>query len=456
MKRLTLLVTALALVAGAACVPNVTAAAPSVGSACTSPPLLAAAASLFGCNLAGLDLSGVDLSGADLHGADLSGANLSNADLAGADLTGANLTGANLTGANLTGAILAGAILLGAIFVNALLGQTSFDFGAVFGSTGTGGSGIPVGGSSGATCSGTYCPGYDESTDNRTDWLCDPNLENVINEPGLWLTRTSQQLIDSGQRSVVTDAGTSFAGAVFDYTGDDMAALRLRGLDMSKADFTGATFKGAQLACRNLRNGRFSSTNFTVGHRNGEFHSSSADGADFSGARFNFQTFCAVSFNGADLSNTTWGGGSALACAGMMPPEELTAMGPILLTFLGADLSGARFGGSPQDPTPDGTVGWDGVALGIEYYGSGPVVSTSFEGADLTTATFHNAFLKGAQFTGADAAGVVASGFTNFDGAVFGTGWATSTWTGATSFVGAVCPDGSIGTATAPCFVVTP
>ena len=124
--------------------------------------------------------------------------------------------------------------------------------------------------------------------------------------------------------------------------------------------------------------------------------------------------------------------------------------------FTGADLSGARFGGSPQDPTPDGTVGWDGVALGIEYYGSGPVVSTSFEGADLTTATFHNAFLKGAQFTGADAAGVVASGFTNFDGAVFGTGWATSTWTGATSFVGAVCPDGSIGTATAPCFVVTP
>lgn len=472
-KNFVVVLVAFVAMMAAACVPEATSSGASVGADCTTPPTIAPGALLSGCSMIGFDLSGLDLSGADLRGANLTGANLANSDLSGADLTGANLTNANLTGADLTGAVLAGSILLGALFIGAILTGTDLGFGQVFGKSGNGGSNQ----GSNASCTGPYCPGYNEVEAPRGPGrvICEPVVTLPEDDHGdddvVFVVASTELLTEHGARSVVTDEWTSFRGATFDYSEEDggSAALLLNGLDLRKADFTDATFIDTDLACKNADGARFSGTRFVpttssgVG-MGGLFHVSARE-ADFTGAEMLNMYFCDVDLTGATMVDLAIGGASFISCPEMLTAEEFNDLPADLVVFDGADMRGATFGVVPNpSPTlpafvPGMTTTVLTIAGDVQTAGSEPKTSR-FHGTVLDGAHFEGVMMTGADFTDASADGVVVTTPVQrhnwFDGVVFGSGWTNTTWSGSIDFEGALCPDGSTGGQTNHCFVVMP
>jgi uncharacterized protein YjbI with pentapeptide repeats len=127
MKRVRLLVAAVALIAMAGCESAEMYAEGGTGIGTSLNKNLETVRTTNacpGCDLRGVDLEGAFLQNANLSGANLSGANLYqamliDADLSGADLSDANLQEARLRGANLSGANLSGANVYGAQFLGA-------------------------------------------------------------------------------------------------------------------------------------------------------------------------------------------------------------------------------------------------------------------------------------------------------------------------------------------------
>ncbi|NLA36117.1 MAG: pentapeptide repeat-containing protein [Actinobacteria bacterium] len=448
---------AMAMIASG-CVEPDGSASPFVGAQCGNPPTLVPGASLFGCSLAGFDLSGLDLSGADLRGADLSGADLSDANLRSADLTGANLTFANLTGADLSGAVLAGAILIGALFINAILTGTSFSFGPVLGADGNGGGAQPAG----PECTGPFCPGYNE-VDSPTGpgrAVCEPDVGGIFGQGNpeeesdrpFFLVPGAGDLEEAGARSVVTDAATSFAGATFDFSDADGGAWLLSGLNLSRADFTGATFVDTNLACKVLDGGRFAGTRFVADNVMGGMFHISGVGADFAGAEFVSHYFCDVDLSDAQMAASSFTGFIGISCAEFLPNEFYDALPEVLLRLDGADLTNATIGGGPN-PLPGPVVVYFSPEIGSHSPGSSAKTS-SLLGTNLDGAHLEGVWLNRADFTGASADGVSVSGPSYFRDAIFGQGWTNTTWSGQIDFDGASCPDGSTGSAATPCFAV--
>ena len=424
---------ALALVAGACVAPS--SPTPGPGADCGPPPNVTSGAQLAGCILAGLDLSSANLDGADLRGADLSGADLTDASLVGADLEGANLSNANLTGADLSGAILSGAILLGAVFLNAVFGGTLFGFGSVFGTDGMGGtSPTPPSG-----CTGDYCPGYNSATANTDDWLCDPD---GIPGTEFVVTRTPEQLAADGQRSVVTNVGTDFTGATFSNP-DDGGPLTW-GLDLREANFTDTTWENQIFVCQSMDGARFGGATFKI-H---QWHHMSARDADFTGASFMTTWLCDSDFTGSDFISSVWEGFDGFSCAEFLPDEEFDLLPDPLVLFDDTDFTNAAMGGVP-DPER-------GELMAMTYAYNGRTRSASFHNAVFDGVHITNGLFWDADFTGSSAVGATFEGDSRFDRVIFSAGWTDTTWTGTASFDGAVCPDGSTGSWTDPCFTVTP
>lgn len=441
-------VLAAALVGG--CVPD-TAGVPTLGPDCSSPPRLAPGASLFGCDLSGFDLRGLDLSGSDLSGADLSGADLSGSNLQYAHLEGANLTGANLTGADLTGAILAGAILIGALFVNAILFDVDFDFGRVFGASGTGG-GVPVGGTTGggvpAPCSGAYCPGYNETTVDTGDLICSGDMETMTGGQ-LYIHRTEADLVADGERSVVTDATTSFRGAVFDFSSQDESVMLLRGLSWAHADFSEATLSNLAMACQVADGARFSGATI-LGRPHAGFIHMSFRNSDFSGSTLDNVDLLDVTFAGSDAHGATWSDLSIQLVEELFVPASNANIPPNVLDLSDVDFSDAVLG-----LAPDEFDGFQGFGFGGYLRGDvdPPVLRwTDWAGADLRGALITDLIGVGNDFTGAVTDGLTVGGSGSVAGATFDAGWLGVDWTGDYDFTGAICPDGSTGAPGEPCF----
>lgn len=421
-----------------------------LGTDCGTSPVIAPGASLFGCNLTGLDLTGANLSGADLRGALLSNANLTGADLTNANLEGANLTGANLTNANLTGANLAGAILIGALFIGAILSGVSFDFGHAYGADGNGG-GAPSGGS----CVGTYCAGYNQATVDNGHPLCDPDVGAGGFGDWFFVHRTQSQLQAAGTRSVVLDGATSFKGAVFDYSNQDLPSIiQLRGISWSTADFSDATFVNAGFGCQQGTGARFSGATFTstgIAENALHWYVVSFTDSDFSdstwtGAVMSTIDFTGSSFAGAHISN--WQTENQVDFNSDGAPDDGWVTPLYLMRLDDTDFTGARVG---MDVNP-GT-------------GSAHVkLSDNFNNMGFTTVSLANANLSGAELgslevVGADLSGVTATGTTLhgpgfFGGANFTGGWAGANWASGAEwydFSGATCPDGNPYSQATPC-----
>lgn len=433
-------------------------AGPMVGADCTNPPQLVPGASLFGCSLMGFDLSGLDLSGANLSGADLSGVNLSGSNLTNANLEGANLTGANLTEANLTGAILSGAILIGAIFLNAILKGALFDYGKVFGATGSGGNGTPVGGANApggtGSCTGPYCPGYNEATvDLGIAPLCSPDLYDET-EGEFYSYRSQQDLADAGLRSVVTDSSTSFEGALLDFSDAGFAAFNLRALNVGKADFSNSTIIRGSITCQNADGARFHGATIHGlgdGSNRAFFYDSSLKNSDFSDTKIWLTAFSDVTFAGSNAQNADWTA-SGIEVAGIFPPEAQALIPRTLV-----DLSNVNFQGALLGVTDNPTDGRHGLKLGGYVDGDGTyplfdLFSTTFAGADLRNAQIKSLENPGGNFVGAQTDGVTVWGWGTVAGAVFDSGWLGAAWFGDYDFDGATCPDGSLGSPANPCF----
>ncbi len=435
-------VVAFALVAGACGTPP---AASPIGSDCDSPPVIGPLASLYNCSLAGLDLTGVDLSGADLRGADLTGTNLSSADLSNAKLNGAILTNANLSGADLTGAILSGAILLGALFVGANLLGAVFDFGGFTPPAGGGGS---AGG--GVTppgpCTGPYCPGYNEATIDTGVDICGETYGADLGYPSFYLHRDPATLAANKQRSVVTDAATDFTGATL---GGDMFSLR--GLSLSKADFTDATIHGVTVGCQNGSGARFDGATF-VG---GELIDVTLPNSTAVGTTFQDLSMCAVDLSDSDLDSAKFLGETGPSCTDIM--SAVPARFSAVTMFERSSMVGAQFGDPAllsDDPASGAPNGWY-TSTWASYIGDG-TPSVTFEDADLDGATATYAVFRQADFSGASLVGFASQAqgqaaryelvdFTTAD-------WSAASFSGPHEYTDSTCPDGTVAGPGDACF----
>lgn len=442
MKRSLVVVVAVLAMLGSACVndPGGGGGGPTgnitLGADCTTSPSMVAGAHLSGCDLvalgitslAGLDLTGIDLSGANLAGIDLSGANLTDANLQSANLTNANLSNANLTGADLSGALLFGALLLGAI-----LFQTIFGVAPVpqVGGTGGGGPAAPPDGTLGG----------DQAWNDRGEPWCGANYHSS----------------DPDSRSVRTDALTDFTGATF-------TDSEIRGLDFRTGNFENATFlflNSPWFGCQAMAGGHFKGATF-VGFATQHWDIS---GADLRETKWIHTMLCQGDFSGADLENSEFIGGTNMASCADYSAEGWPYLPRYGLSFNGADLHGARFGGdyataAPYTSSQYGTGPWYLGFSWSDYYNPSVVSGVDFRNADLTGAAFGPGSFSYNDFTGATTTGITVESdpyASEWKQTEFGAGgWAGSTWTGQHDFTDAHCPDGSTGSQSNPCFVVTP
>jgi len=421
----------------------------ALGVDCTTPPNLVPGALLAGCNLVGVNLAGLDLAGADFKGADLQGADLSEANLTGADFEGANLRNANLTGANLTGAVLSGAILIGALFVNALLKGALFDLGRVFGPTGQGGSGTPVGGSGSpggtGTCSGAFCPGYNEATvADDAALLCRSDL-GELTDGQVSLVRTEADLVDHGLRSVVTDSTTSFAGAVLDFSDDGFAIANLRGLSVGRADFSGATLVNPVIACQDTDGARLTGVTIhgTSAKDRAMIYNTDLRNADLAGSVLWLVGLAHVDLSGSDAHSADWTATGVVATNNYPYQSDLAA-----------DLTGVNFQGASLGVTANPTNGTSGFWLTeVNMMNPDPPrFYATLVGADLGNAHVRDLIAPNAMFSGVQTAGLVVDGVGSVRGATFDAGWLGVNWSGDYDYTDATCPDGTTGGAAAPCF----
>lgn len=394
----------------------------TLGADCTAAPVFVPGAQLAGCDLGAVDLSGLDLHGIDLRGANLSGANLAGADLSDANLTSANLTGANLSQANLTNADLSGALLFGTLLVGAILLRTIFWDAPP----------LVVGNGSG---SGTAAPSDGVGTGSQA-W-------NDRGEPWCGPGYGPQP----GNRSVRTDAATDFSGAYF-------TDNELRGLDLRTGNFAGATFNfltnGQGANCLSMAGGHFQGATFVLF---GMQHWDNTN-ADLRDSTWVHTTLCESDFSGADLSNAQFiGATNAMGCADYSSDGWPTSW-PHTVSFAGANLAGARFGGND--------------ALAMQYtsgaVGTGPWQGSLYRdasGPDFTGANLTGLVVEQMVFDFAELASTTPQGGTfansTWLGAHFDPTWtaASTTWTGSHVFDGATCPDGSTGAPDYPCFLAT-
>jgi len=414
-----------------------------IGSDCQSPPVIGPGASLYNCSLSGLDLSGVDLSGADLRGSDLTGTNLTDANLTNAKLNGANLTNANLTGAEMAGAILSGAILLGALFVGANLLGAVFDFGGFTPpSGGSGGGG--GGGSAPPPCSGPYCAGYNEATVDTGEDICGETYGADLGYPSFYLHQDTDTLEDANQRSVVTDSATDFSGATL---GGD--TFNLRGLSLTKANFTNATIHGGIVACRPEGSAHLDGATF-IGT---EFDDVTMPFTQATGVTFQDSSFCAVDLSDSTLDGAKFLGETGSACTDVMSavPSRFSAM----VMFNRSSLIGAQFGDPALLSDDPGSITSWFRSWWVNATGDGkPPVD--FTDADLTNASITYPHIDGAVFDGA-----TLSGFTSQaqhdPGLYFNVDFTTADWSGATftgphEYTGSTCPDGTVAGSGDSCF----
>jgi len=424
----------------------------AVGADCVSPPNLVPGAALFGCNLVGALLAGMNLSGADFTGANLTGADLTGANLSNADFEGANLTGANLTGADLTGAILSGAILIGALFINALLGGAIFDFGRAFGATGEGGSGTPVGGSGtpgGSTpCTGALCPGYNEATvENPDAMLCRADMFDLT-DGQIYIHRSTEDLVAEGLRSVVTDSATSFAGAIFDFSGVGFPLANMRALSVGHADYSGATLIHPVIACQDAEGARFAGATI---HGTGVKDALTVIydvrflNSNFSNSTMWLTGLGHVDFTGSDAQNADWTAIEVMR-AGNFP----------YLSQLGIDFTNVDFRNAALGVSTNPDTGSSGMMMSVKFGTDGTLddwkLNVTFAGADLRDAHIRNLTSPRGIFTGAQTAGLTVDGDGMVQAATFDSGWLGVNWTGTYDFDGATCPDGSIGGSSNACF----
>lgn len=185
-----------------------------------------------GCDLRGVDLKRQDLTGANLEGADLTGANLHGAiliqaNLAGAILTEANLNRTNLRQADLTGASARDILLYGAIMDGANL--------------------------TGADLTGAKAQ--------------EARLTSAI----LTDARMVAMNLSRARLSSVTALGTDFGGTWFfdaqltrgDFTGASFLQAILQSATLTNANFTDADFNTADLILADLRGSNLTRTDFT-------------------------------------------------------------------------------------------------------------------------------------------------------------------------------------------------
>ncbi len=400
--------------------PNIT-----LGADCTMTPNVVAGASLAGCNLSALgitDLSGLDLTGIDLRGANLTGINLTGANLTDAQMQSANLTGANLSGANLTNANLSGALLFGALLIGAILFHTELWDAPrpIIGGTGGGGTRAPSDGVGAGS----------QAWNDRGEPWCGPSYGP-----------------QSGNRSVRTDAQTSFKGAVF--TGTE-----IRGLDLRVGDFEDATFdfrESPWYGCLSMAGGRFHNATFI------QFAMQHWDNtnADFSNTTWIAASMCQSEFGASDLSDSKFIGSSRFNSCADYSGDGWPYLPRYGLSFNGANLQGARFGG--EDAIAEQFLSW-GPPYYVGFAQNDPLAPSGvdFRNADLTGAVFESGDFSYANFQGATTTGIstvggpFGSGWVETD---FGSGgWSGSTWSGIHNFTDAICPDGSAGSGSNPCF----
>lgn len=277
---------------------------------------------LTGCNLGGIDFRGMVLDGALLEGADLTGANLDGASLKGAVLARARLRGATFRDADLDDANLGDTDLEGAIFDGARLRRVV----------------VMRSRFAGATFRGADLEGatFTEAVPRGAD-LRGARLRKVIfHEADLRGVDLSEAALEQSQFLKCNVEDASFAGA--DLTGTAWVETRGTGATFDRAklaqavlvqgsDFSGASFRDADMPRACLRESRFDGADFTgATMRAADLGSCSmvdailervdargaiAVRADFRGASLRRACFIEVlaskaDFRGSDLSEATF------------------------------------------------------------------------------------------------------------------------------------------------------
>lgn len=330
----------------------------------------------------------------------------------------------------------------------------NFDFGTVYGPTGTGG-----GGPSGSSCVGTYCPGHNSANVDTGHPLCaeDVGLNGGFGE-WFYVYRSPATLAAEGRRSVVVDGSTSFAGAIFDNTNQSLpSVITLRGINWSTADFSNATFINIGFGCQVGTGARFAGATFlSTGVAVDAVHLYALDfkNSDFSNTTWTGVVMSTVDLTGSDLSDSVF---SNLAFEDQTDfdsdgvSDDGYVAPPYLLYLNGTNMTSVRMG---LDVNPG--TGSNAMVLSGEFNGN-PFRSTSFAGANLTNAELANMVLRGADLSGVTATGATVWGASYFENSTFEGGWSGASWPGGSpnySFTGATCPDGSTYDAATPCLPV--
>ena len=209
--------------------------------------------------------------------------------------------------------------------------------------------------------------------------------------PSFYLHQDNDTLAANGQRSVVTDAATDFTGAVLGGT-----QFALRGLSLSKANFTNAVIHGVSVGCQDGSGGRFDGATF-VG---GELIDITLPNTTAVGATFVDLHMCSVNLSDSDLDGAKFRGETGSTCTDIMNavPSRFSA----IVMFERSSLIGAQFGDPAllsEDPAGTAPNGWYRSAW-VNYTGDGKP-SVTFQDADLTSASATYPEFRNARFTGA-------------------------------------------------------
>ncbi len=284
---------------------------------------------LSGCDFSECDLLGADLSGSDLAGARFSGAWLAHARLSGARVDGADLSGAGLGCADLTGirgtgvnfqkAVLSGAVFDGCVlsegrFSGAELFQARFHRSALRKCSFPGGKFLragrlpfPPSGAGEDLGERILFRETDFSGSDFTKTLfmkvdfhgCDFSGADLSGATFLECAGPETRFSGTILRKASFPNSVDFSRSWFD--GADLALANLRGLDLSRSDFRGATLTGTDLSGANLSGVRLSGVR-AVGAR---FMKADLRGADGRGGDFRQGLFLK-----ADLCNVDFSHGS--------------------------------------------------------------------------------------------------------------------------------------------------
>ncbi|MWC29914.1 pentapeptide repeat-containing protein [Paenibacillus sp. MMS18-CY102] len=346
-------------------------------------------ADFTGTNLTKILPSSAQLSSAILAGANLTGVNLSTSNLTNANLTGAILDGANLSGADLSGADLTGASLINTIFDGAIMHHTKFNRCDL------------------TTASFSYPPDFTRAETDRTSFLQATVPYKILGNNWSYLDLSDAKLTDIPD--TVSDLNADYAllpdgldlskkdlkGASF--KGTRMYELQLQHANLEKAQLTHAKLKGAKLIGANLTLANLDSA-YLISESKTQLHK---DSNKHEAAVMSEAFMINTNLTGAFCDGVDFSGALFFTYAGLDPDKKATAKGATMnqAKFNKAILIQAEF---------------DGTQQGGSDFSEATMVGASFKQAQLIPASlppnpdasFYGADIRGADCTGANMDGL--------------------------------------------------